>query len=131
MKKPEFNRLIEHSSDNLGNGTEEALVEKLEKALEIKLPSLYRQFILEIGYAEIFGDEVYSIYAVPDELPCNGLHFMNVQNEELKNGFIEFFSNDIDGVFYIHSTTGKVYLNATDNEIAKSFVEFYNKILND
>ena len=54
---------------------------------------------------------------------------MNINNEELKKGFIQFFSNDIDGVFYIHNETGIVYLNSFKNKYSESFVEFFNKLL--
>lgn len=124
-----FERLIEHSTDNLGEGIDESLILKLEKSLGIKLPVQYRRFLVEIGYAEIFGDEIYSIYEVPDLIPCNGLHWMNANNDNLKSGFVEFFSNDIDGVFYIHNETGKVYLNSVETKFSDSFVEFYNKVL--
>ena len=129
MTNIDFQRLKEHSEDNLGSGTEEELILRLEKLWGVNFPKVFRKFINEIGYAEIFGDEIYSIYEVPDLIPCSGLHWMNMKNEELLNGFIEFFSNDIDGVFYIHNETGKVYLNSTLNKYSETFIEFYSKLL--
>src|SRR5690606_14537246 len=101
----------------------------LESSLGIKLPEQYREYLLEIGYAEIFGDEIASIYSVPDELPCGGLHWINQSNELLSKGLIRFFSNDIEGIFYIDQQTGKVYLNSQDLLYSNSFVEFCNKLL--
>ena len=126
-----FDKLKAHSVDNLGSGTEESLILQLEKSWGLNLPKEFRMFLKEIGYAEIYGDEIYSIYEVPDELACNGLHWMNKDNEELKKGFIEFYSNDIDGSFYIHNETGKIYLNSTTNEFANSFVKFIDNLLDE
>jgi len=98
MDTKEFDRLKEHSQDNLGSGTEEFKIQKLEEILEMKIPNEYRAFLLEIGYAELYGDQIYSIYNVPDDIPCQGLHWMNKGNELLSDGFIEFFHNDIDGI---------------------------------
>lgn len=126
-----FNKLIEHSVDNLGEGTDILEIEKLEKLWNVNFPEQFRVFLLEIGYAEIYGDEIYSIYEVPDETPCLGLHWMNKDNKNLEDGFIKFFSNDIDGEFYIHSSTGIVFLNSTDTVYAETFEKFIDKIIND
>jgi len=122
--------LKEHSSDNLGNGTSEDEIKNLEESLNIQLPQEYKDFLIEIGYAEIFGDEIYSIYEIPDTIVCKGLHWTNTHNELLSDGFIEFFSNDIDGTFYIESKTGKVFQNDKASEYAKSFNDFLNQIIN-
>lgn len=124
-----FERLKKHSKENLANGTDLSKIEKLEKIWGINLPQEFRKFLLDIGYAEIFGEEIYSIYEIPDQIPCNGLFWMNKDNYELKNGFIRFFSNDIDSLFYINNITGKVYLNSTEYEFSNSFIGFVNKIL--
>ncbi len=124
-------QIKEHSEDNIGSGTEESKIQNLESALKIRLPKEFRDFIFEIGYAEIFGDEIYSIYEVPDDIPCKGLHWMNKDNELLSDGFLEFFSNDIDGVFYLKLDSGNVFLNTTDFLFADSFKAFINKLLND
>ncbi|APU69558.1 SMI1/KNR4 family protein [Christiangramia flava] len=129
LKQATFIRIKEHSKENLGSGTDETKIAKLESALKIKIPEEYRIFLEEIGYAEIYGDQIYSIYNIPDEIPCHGLHWLNKKNEYLSDGFIRFFSNDIDGRFYIHEQSGKVYLNSKDNLFAKSFFDFINKML--
>ncbi|TBN06577.1 hypothetical protein EYD45_01445 [Hyunsoonleella flava] len=103
-----FDELKQHSADNLGQGTDENLILQLEAVLDIKIPDQFRVYLLEVGYAEIFGDEIYSIYEVPDLIPCNGLHWMNKDNPHISRGFLEFFSNDIDGTFYINCSTGQV-----------------------
>ncbi len=124
-----LNKLKEHSQDNIGEGTEESVIAKLESALAIKLPQEFRQYLKEIGYAEIHGDEIYSVYEVPDEIACKGLHWMNKDNELLKEGLIEFFSNDIEGTFYIHKDSGMVFLNGNEDIYAESFSEFVNKMV--
>ncbi len=53
-----LNKLKEHSQDNIGERTEETVIAKLESALAIKLPQEFRQYLIEIGYAEIYGDEI-------------------------------------------------------------------------
>ncbi|WP_282125539.1 SMI1/KNR4 family protein [Marinifilum flexuosum] len=123
--------LKEHSSDNLGIGVSEEQINQLEESLDIQLPQEYKDFLVEIGYAEIYGDEIYSIYEIPDTETCKGIHWTNTHNELLSDGFIEFFSNDIDGTFYIESNTGKVFLNDKDSEYAKSFYEFLELIINE
>jgi len=129
--KETLERLKNHSEDNMGSGTEEILIQALESDLNIRLPKEYRDFLLEIGYAEIFGDEIYSIYEVPDEIPCKGISWMNKNNEWLSQGYLEFFSNDIDGVFYLKSDSGEVFLNSKENFFSGSFQDFINKLLDD
>ncbi len=128
--KEALDKIRIHSEENLGEGTAESEIIKLESALGIKLPDEYRLYLKEIGYAEIHGDEIYSIYEVPDEIACNGLHWMNKDNELLQEGLIEFFSNDIDGTFYIHKDSGKVFLNSNEIIYAESFSEFINRMVN-
>jgi hypothetical protein len=120
--------LKEHSIDNLGTGNSEDRIVQLEEILGIQIPTEYRDFLKEVGYAEIFGDEIYSIYDDYDT-PCLGIYQQNKNNKELKNGYLEFFSNDIDGTFYIKLETGEIRLNSTDNLFAKSFNEFLQKII--
>jgi len=127
----DFIRIKEHSEETLGDGTDIREIEKLESLWGQSIPNEYRAFLIEVGYAEIFGDEIYSIYEVPDQTACLGLHWMNKDNENLKNGFIEFFSNDTDGTFYISATSGKVYINGTELEYADSFSSFLERILAD
>jgi len=124
-----FDKLKKHSIENIGNGTSDVKIQLLENSLNIKLPKEYRNFIEKIGYAEIYGDEIYSIYEVPDKIACNGLHWMNIRNEYLQDGYIEFFSNDIDGVFFIKTESGQVFLNGKENLFANTFSEFVDKLL--
>ena len=126
-----FQRLKVHSADNIGSGTKPELIKKLEETWNITLPKEFRGFMMEIGYAEIYGDEIYSIYDIPDKIPCKGLHWMNKNNKELSKGYFEFFSNDIDGRFYLNNKTGKIYQNSTENEFADSFSKFIDKLLNE
>jgi len=126
-----LDKLRIHSEENIGEGTAESEIVKLETAFGIKLPDEFRIYLKEIGYAEIHGDEIYSIYEVPDETACNGLHWMNKDNELLKEGLIEFFSSDIDGTFYIHQNSGKVFLNGNEDIFAESFSEFVGKLIDD
>lgn len=127
--KGTLERIKEHSEDNIGSGTKESVIKALESSLKISLPKEYRNYLLEIGYAEIFGDEIYSIYEVPDEIPCKGLSWMNKENEFLLDGYLKFFSNDIDGAFYLKLDSGEVFLNSKEKFFADSFKTFINKLL--
>ena len=49
-----FTSLKEQSSDNLEEGTSEAESQQLEGKLNVLIPLGYRDFLSEIGYAEIF-----------------------------------------------------------------------------
>ncbi|GAL01961.1 hypothetical protein JCM19275_3718 [Nonlabens ulvanivorans] len=49
----------------------------------------------------------------------------------MKSGYIQFFSNDIDGVFYIKAFSGKVFLNSIESEYAESFEGFVNRLLDE
>lgn len=122
-------QLKEHSRDTLGSGTEESKIQSLELDLNIKLPAEFRNYLLEIGYAEISGDEIYSIYEVPDKFPYQGLHWNNIDNPMLSHGYLEFFSNDTDGVFYLNLTSGEIFINDIDSWFADSFSSFIKRLL--
>jgi hypothetical protein len=119
-----------HSAENLGEGTPEEKIVKLEEKLKVQIPTEYRNFLKKIGYAEIFGDEIYSIYG-SGNIPCLGIYYQNKNNRELEKGFLEFFSNDLDGVFYLNLKNGEVSCNSTENLFSKSFNKFIIKLLND
>lgn len=126
-----FQKLKDHSNENIGVGIAVSLIESLESNLNIRFPDEFRQYLLEIGYAEIFGDEIYSIYDVPDEIPCKGLSWMNKKNEFLSDGYLEFFSNDLDGVYYLKLNSGEVFLNSKEIFFADSFSAFLNKLVDE
>lgn len=121
--------LKKHSENNIGEGTSESKIERLEEKLNIQLPKEYRNFLKEIGYAEIFGDEIYSINENED-VPCGGIYYQNKNNEDLNKGYLEFFSNDIDGVFYMNIYSGEISLNSIENKFANSFNQFVLRMLN-
>ena len=129
MKDDVLELIKKHSEDNIGEGTSEVKIEKLEEKLNIQLPKEYRNFLKKIGYAEIFGDEIYSIYGNED-VPCLGIYYQNRNNEDLKKGYLKFYSNDIDGVFYINIYSGEISLNSIENKFAKSFNQFILKMIN-
>ena len=119
-----------HSADNLGSGTSEEEILELERILEIQIPVEYRRFLKEIGYAEIYGDEIYSIYDL-NNIANSGIYHQNKDSKEVEKGYLEFFSNDLDGQFYISLINGEIFLNSTENSFAKSFNEFLIKMLNE
>jgi hypothetical protein len=57
------------------------------------------------------------------------LHWLNTRNIHLKDGFLEFFSNDIDGTFYLNIENCKIDINGTEKESANTFADFINKLL--
>ena len=119
-----------HSSDNLGEGTPEEKIRNVEQKLGIQIPNQYRIFLKTIGYTEIFGDEIYSIYDEEGDNPNLGIYYQNKKSEELEKGFLKFFSNDIDGIFFISLESEEVILNYSNNVFAKSFNEFIFKLIN-
>ena len=78
-----FEKLKKHSEDNLGEAYSNEAVLKAETKLGITFPESYRKFLLEVGYAEIFGDEIYSIYDIADGVDCLGI----VQQNKNKKHF--------------------------------------------
>ncbi|MEM8527574.1 MAG: SMI1/KNR4 family protein [Bacteroidota bacterium] len=130
MKTQALGLLKIHSIDNLGTGTSEDELLKLEEKLNIVIPNEYRIFLKEIGYAEIYGDEIYSVYGSED-IPYLGIYYQNKENKDIEKGLLKFFSNDLDGQFYINLKNGEIFLNSIENLFAKSFNEFLTKMLNE
>ena len=116
-----FELLRKHSADNIGKGTPEDEVAKVEEKLGVRFPSSYRRFLLEIGYAEVYGDEVYSIYDEPDDMACLGIVQQNVLSPLLAQGFLAVLSTDIDGTYLLKLEDGSVYLNDPESKVADSF----------
>ena len=135
MKTQALELLKIHSIDNLGTGTSEDEFLKLEEKLNVVIPNEYRIFLKEIGYAEIYGDEIYGdeIYSVygSEDIPCLGIYYQNKEKKDIEKGLLKFFSNDLDGQFYIDLKNGEIFLNSIENLFAKSFNEFLTKMLNE
>ena len=121
--------LKEHSADNLGCGNPEKIVAAAEERLGIRFPDSYRRFLLEVGYAEVFGDEIFSIYDQPDDVPCLGVVQQNVKSPLLERGYLRFLSTDIDGTFLIKVSDGTVFLNDDSTPVAESFEHLIEKLL--
>ncbi len=119
--------LLKNHSEYIGDGIDENIIIKVEEKLDIKIPNEYRLFLLNIGYAEIYGDVIY--YVDEEEGIVELIDYQNQNNQYLEQGFLEFFSNDIDGWFYINIDNGKVYLREIDNLFANSFNDFIVKML--
>ncbi len=119
--------LLKNHSECIGDGIDENIIIKVEEKLDIKIPNEYRLFLLNIGYAEIYGDVIY--YVDEEEGIVELIDYQNQNNQYLEQGFLEFFSNDIDGWFYINIDNGKVYLREIDNLFANSFNDFIVKML--
>jgi len=113
--------LREHSASNLGDGETEAVIAAAEEALGCRIPESYRRFLGELGYAEVHGDELYSIYDVPPDHACLGIVHQNAGEQHLSDGYLAFLSTDIDGLFMFRLSDGSVYLNGPDQRVAESF----------
>jgi len=116
--------LKEHS-DELGKGVDAVRVKDLEARLDIKLPKDFREFLLELNYAEIFNDPIYGIH--PDNEMLD-LYSNNKYKEHFNYGFLEIFSNDIDGTIYLRPDTGAIYRDFSQ-PAAKSFTDFVEEVL--
>lgn len=122
--------LREHSADNLGEGESEEAIARAEAKLGIRFPDSYRRFLREVGYAEVYGDEIYSTYDdVPDDMPCLGIVQQNIKSPLLSKGFLAFLTTDIDGEFFIRIEDGTIYLRDVSNKVADSFEELIEKLL--
>lgn len=117
--------ILKEHSEELGEGTDNVRVKDLEARLDIKLPRDFREFLLKLNYAEIFGDPIYGIH--PDDEMLD-LYSNNKYKEHFNYGFLEIFSNDIDGTFYLRTDTGAIYRGFSE-PAANSFTDFVEKVL--
>ena len=117
-----------HTGENISDGEPESSIADAEAKLGIKFPSSYRLFLEKLGYAEIHGDEIYSIYE-DDDASCLGIVQQNMASSLLTQGFLAVLSTDIDGTFYLNLNDGSAYLNGPDSRIADSFEELIYKLL--
>lgn len=121
--------LRDHSGDAVGDGESEESIAKAEAALGIKFPSSYRRFLQDLGYAEMFGDEIYSIYEEPVDSACLGIVQQNAGTLLLRQGYLAFLSTDVDGTFLLKLTDGSVFLNDPEVKVADSFEDLIEKLL--
>lgn len=120
--------LLKDHSEELGHGVEPKKIYDLEARLNIELPKDFTAYLTELNYAEIFNDPVYGIN--PDITRLD-IYEQNKSKEHFRYGFLEVFSNDIDGTIFIRPDTGNVYNASFTQPIAKSFTEFVAKVLSE
>ena len=116
--------LKEHS-DELGEGIDAVKIKDLEARLDITLPEDFKNYLLNLNYAELYGDPIYGISPENDLID---LYSNNKEKEHFNNGFLEIFANDIDGLVYLRPDTGSVYIDFKE-PVAKSFTEFVERVL--
>jgi hypothetical protein len=119
--------LLKNHTDELGDGISSKSISDFEARLSIKLPEDFKGYLKELNYAEVFGDPIYGLNS---EDTMIDLYAQNKNKEHFRHGFLEIFSNDIDGTIYIRPDTGAVYNAAFDQPLAKSFADFIEIILN-
>ena len=117
--------LKEHSED-VGNGVDKKFVFDLEARLGITIPKDFKEYLYNLNYAELFGDPIYGISPADTMLD---IYNQNKSKEHFRYGFLEIFSNDIDGTIYIRPDTGMVYNASFEKAIASSFTEFVKIVL--
>ncbi len=118
--------LIDHSNDSVGTGVEKKRIRDIELRLGIVIPKEFKDYLLKLNYAEIYGDPIYGIHN--DNLAID-LYTQNNMKEHFRYGFIEIFNNDIDGTIYIRTDNGKVYDASFVSPIAESFYQFIEKLI--
>ena len=126
-----LDRIREHSADTMGDGESEEVISNAEAVLGVRFPEPYRRFLQEIGYAELFGDEIYSVYDEPEDSSCLGVVQQNLGTEHLSQGYLAFLSTDIDGMFLMNIENGTIHQNSPNNEVADSFETLIEKLLGD
>lgn len=118
--------LISHSKDTLGTGVSKSQIRDLEARLDIELPKEFRQYLLQYNYAELYRDPIFGIQKNNPEID---LYSRNLRTDHFKYGFLQIFSNDIDGAIYLRPDSGAIYRGFT-KPAASSFNAFLNLVLN-
>lgn len=120
--------ILKLHSKNVGTGIDKTKIRDLEMRMGITIPEEYRNFLLALNYAELYGDPIYGIHKNNLEID---LYEQNSRKEHFRYGFLEMFNNDIDGTIFIRSDNGKIYNASFMQPIAESFNEFILKIINE
>lgn len=115
-----------HCPDNIGNGISKNRIRDLELRLNISLPSDFKLYLEKLNYAELFGDP---IYGINDDNKMIDLYTQNKNKDHFKYGFLEFFTNDLDGTMFLRPDTGAVYNAAFMKPVSSSFSEFVKYII--
>jgi hypothetical protein len=118
--------LLKQHNDELGQGVSKGVVAALEAKLDVKIPNDFKEYLIKYNYAELYGDP---IYGANSQLTGLDLYQNNKHQEHLKYGFLEVFSNSIDGSIYIRPDSGAVYTAGYQQPIALNFTEYVRMIL--
>jgi len=124
-----FIEQIKGHSENIGTGISNIKIKDLEARLNLKLPNDFKEYLLTYNYAELYGDPIYGIYHKDESLELD-IYTNNKDKEHFKYGFLEIFSNDIDGAVYLRPDTGAIY-SFFNIPMANSFSEFIELLLNE
>jgi hypothetical protein len=120
--------LSEHSSSNLGSGTQKTHISDLEVRLNILLPKDYKNYLVSLNYAELFGDP---IFGINPEIKDIDLYTQNKDKEHFKYGFLYIFHSDIDSAIYLRPDTGAIYNGSFGNPVANDLFGFIKKVLSE
>ncbi|WP_455715816.1 SMI1/KNR4 family protein [Anaerosporobacter sp.] len=141
----ELRQIIENAGDSVefaefGEGVSDKWISKAERRLNILLPESYKWWLKNYGGAEIYGEEIFSIYEQDFDSVIGGdIVYMYEQNKKIYQ-----FSNNIlviceteDEMFYFDTSEDKIdneysiYTINTRELYAYDFIEFLEKrILN-
>ncbi len=118
--------MLKDHSEALGEGVHNKRVRDLELKLSITIPDDFKEYLCELNYAELYHDPIYGIH--PDDKMID-IYNNNKYKEHFRYGFLEVFSNDIDGTVFIRPDSGAVYDASYSTPIAKSFTDFVKMVL--
>lgn len=121
--------LKEHSSE-LGNGIGKKQISDLELKLGITIPLDFKEYLLELNYAELYGDPIFGIHREKGFSNLD-LYSANKFQEHFRYGFLVVFACDLDGAVFIRPDTGAVYTTDLTTPIAPSFTKYVEHVLKD
>lgn len=120
--------LKDHSPSKFGSGVSNILVKDLEARLDIALPIDFKEYLVTLNYAELYGDPIFGINS---DMKGIDLYSQNKHKEHFKYGFLYIFDNDIDGAIFLRPDTGAIYNACFSQPVAKNFFEFVKKVLSE
>lgn len=121
---------IEDHSAEVGEGIGKKHISDLETKLGVSIPSDFKEYLLEYNYAELYGDPLYGIHRC-ETLSHIDIYSANKSQEHFRYGFLEVFTNDLDGTIFLRPDTGAVYNSSFTIPLALSFTEFIERILSE
>ncbi len=128
MNSMTFIEQLRQHSQETGSGLQPARIRDFELRLGVHLPAEYRQFLVELNYAELFSDPIYGLH---NDMETIDLYATNRHEEHFRFGFLQFFASDIDGAVFMRPDSGLIYLGDFKSPVAGGFGEFVCRVLSE